>query len=74
MCDSFAEGSDQPELVEGGRAQVVDQATNIGDGGADDGLLLVKQCFGSSWIPHEQRADGSRPEVEGGQNRAETVM
>ncbi len=68
------EGADEAELVEGGRAKIVDDAAHVGDG-----LLCLGLQFG------EERGDGLRVvdeevhrgivlEGEGGESRAESVV
>src|SRR5262249_35713729 len=47
---------DEPELVQNGRPQLVGNAPDVADGGADAGLQLFQQTFGTGEIVAHQIA------------------
>src|SRR6266446_1219255 len=71
---TFANGSYQPQFIQSRWAQIVDQATNIGNRRLNGLLLLDDKRISGDGVTREQAADSTRTPVERGQHRTETIM
>ena len=70
----LAQSRDQTQLVEGRRAQVVDQPANLGDRLGDLRPCLARQALGGGGIPPQQVPDGVVAQCNGGKRWADAVV
>ena len=74
VCQLFAEGWDETELIEGWRTQFVDQATDVGDSGLYLGLQVDDQGISSKWITFEQVTGGVELKSQTSEDRTQPIM